>query len=271
MDVPSAKNSGHAIYKKQKALKVDGKVVKEKVQQYDQLGQSMDDLYSSVSRFSNATWKSSLDSSRPEFSITAGLADSQVPGSAEARIKKPDNDSVSGRTSTAGRPSQSKNAETSFQSNETVFGKSIFEVIASAPATSSGNISWKSALDSSRPLDSMSPSSKGRKGLPASGENQPSTTSSDRVITAGRQSSEKKRTAVVKSSGKVTLESTFSTSVSLSANTSWKTSLNSGLPDAEIKAGSASHTLLQENRLATCNHLFRVTLRKNHLISLQIL
>jgi hypothetical protein len=79
--------------------------------------------------------------------------------------------------------------------------KEMFELYKSGE--SSANISWKSALESSRPLDSMSPSSKGRKGLPASGENQPSTASSDRVITAGRQSSEKKRTAVVKSNNAI--------------------------------------------------------------------
>lgn len=118
MDIPAKNKSGHALYDQQKKLVYRGKVKKGKQPEYDQIDKEMDSVYASAKKSANASWKSGLDSSRPDSRISTGEARSQSSlGTAE---NQPSSNLSEGVTNTAGRPSQSKNAETSLKSNDVI-------------------------------------------------------------------------------------------------------------------------------------------------------
>jgi hypothetical protein len=76
--------------------------------------------YSDASRFAKTSWNDALESGRPESYISAPLAGSQAPGSAEHLINQAEIEPSAGSTITAGRPSQLKNTETSLKSNDAI-------------------------------------------------------------------------------------------------------------------------------------------------------
>ena len=118
MDIPAKNKSGHALYDQQKKLVSRGKVKKGKQPEYDQIDKDMELVYASAKKSANASWKSDLDSSRPDSRISTGETRTQSsPGTAEYQ---PSSKLSDGSTVTAGRPSQSKNAETSLKSNNAI-------------------------------------------------------------------------------------------------------------------------------------------------------
>ncbi len=118
MDIPAKNKSGHALYDQQKKLVSRGKVKKGKQPEYDQIDKDMELVYASAKKSANASWKSDLDSSRPDSRISTGETRTQSsPGTAE---NQPSSKLSDGSTVTAGRPSQSKNAETSLKSNDAI-------------------------------------------------------------------------------------------------------------------------------------------------------
>ena len=190
--VPSKKKSGHDLYEQQKELLENGKVKEGKQEAFNDLDNQMEFLYARAEKSANTSWKASLERDLPESLISTGETRSQLELGSDKY--QPSSRPSDGSIITAGRPSQLKKRDTSFQSNDTVFGESTdFK-----SAVSSGHPSWKSSLDITLPFLSISPSAKGIKPPPRLGENQPSAASSDRVMAAGRPSSEKKRIALLK-------------------------------------------------------------------------
>ena len=108
--VPPKKKSGHDLYEQQKAAAKDSKL-------WLKLEKEMQELYSTGSRSANTSWKTSFESSLPDAEIKAGSASVHEPALSPERTTQPVTSSDAGKATTAGRPSQSKKRETSFQSN----------------------------------------------------------------------------------------------------------------------------------------------------------
>ena len=120
MDIPPGKDSGHALYEKQRGLLEDGEIKPSKHDEFKVLEKAMQHLYGDAKRFANTSWNELSASGRPESRISSGETFSHSPGSADARINQPDNPPSGGSTVTAGRPSQLKNSETSLKSNDAI-------------------------------------------------------------------------------------------------------------------------------------------------------
>ena len=119
MDIPSSDNSGHALYSKKSALVHKGDIKKGKEAEYKAIDEQMQSLYANSRKSANVSWKSALESSRPESRISTGEAFFQ--SSPAAEITQPSIKlSSDGDNITAGRPSQSKNAETSLKSKPVI-------------------------------------------------------------------------------------------------------------------------------------------------------
>jgi hypothetical protein len=111
--VPPKEKSGHSLYEKQKDVAKDSKI-------WLKLEEEMKELYAWVSRSANTSWKASLERSLPDAEIKAGSASVHDPALSPERTTQPDTDSSGGNATTAGRPSQSKNLDTSLKSNDVI-------------------------------------------------------------------------------------------------------------------------------------------------------